>query len=59
MAKSASYNICDHDKPARDETSYSLRYSVSWIISLNAAIFFNREEVIFFLKKALDDNNRV
>ena len=29
MAKTASYNICDHDKPARDETSYSSRYSVS------------------------------
>ena len=27
MAKSASYNICDHDKSTRDETSYSLRYS--------------------------------
>ena len=59
LAKSANYNIYDHDKSARDETSYSL--SLKYIIGLfpEACDSLGGEEVIVSLRIALDDNGRV
>ena len=56
---SASYNIYDHDKSARDETSYSLGLQCITGLFLEACNSLGGEEVIGPLRIALDDNGRV
>ena len=59
LAKSASYNIYDHDKSARDETSYSLSLQCVTGLFLEARNSLGGEEVIGSLRIALDNSGRV
>jgi len=59
LAKSASYNIYDRDKSAREETSYSLSLKCIIGLFLEASDSLGGEEVIVSLRIALDDNGRV
>jgi hypothetical protein len=58
LAKSASYNIYDHDKSARDETSYSLSLKCITGLFLEARNSLGGEEVIGSLRIDLDGNCR-
>ena len=59
LAKSVNYNIYDHDKSARDETSYYLSLKCIIGLFLETCDSLGGEEVMVSLRIALDNNGRV